>query len=43
MNYKMITLCCIISVGLTQQSNAAEVLGKKLEIYGKAHLSIDRN
>jgi len=41
MNYKIVTACCILSFGVMQQSNAIEVAGKKLEVYGKAHLSID--
>ncbi len=41
MNYKIMTACCMLGFTVLQQSNAAEVVGKKLEIYGKAHISID--
>jgi len=41
MNYKLMTFACIISFGALQQVNAVEVAGKKLEIYGKVHVSID--
>ncbi len=41
MNYKIIAICCALTVGVIEQVSAIEVVGKKLEIYGKAHLSID--
>lgn len=41
MNYKIIAVLCALSFGVMQQANAIEVAGKKLEVYGKAHLSID--
>ncbi len=41
MNYKTIAVCCALSLGAIEQVSAIEVAGKKLEIYGKAHLSID--
>ncbi|MFV2059723.1 MAG: porin [Gammaproteobacteria bacterium] len=41
MSYKKITVCCMLIFGVMQPAIAVEVAGKKLEVYGKAHLSID--
>jgi len=41
MNYKLMTFACVLSFGALQQVNAVEVADKKLEIYGKVHVSID--